>query len=178
MKALNGGSGREREFRRRLLAWYDANARELPWREDRDPYRVWLSEIMLQQTRVAAVIVEADEPSWRAGFMTGAISEPVPPPRLEVQALRLLRTYETTLISPLPPHKPITLSHTDSLGDLTERARSAAGTRSIFVPAAPIAMTGGRIYDLELTFRERGAAGAAGKTPLLDRPMLISQEGE
>ncbi|MFZ0734100.1 MAG: A/G-specific adenine glycosylase [Candidatus Sulfotelmatobacter sp.] len=56
MKALNGGSGREREFRRRLLAWYDANARELPWREDRDPYRVWLSEIMLQQTRVAAVI--------------------------------------------------------------------------------------------------------------------------
>jgi A/G-specific adenine glycosylase len=45
-----------REFRIRLLAWYDANARDLPWRRDRDPYRVWLSEIMLQQTRVAAVI--------------------------------------------------------------------------------------------------------------------------
>jgi A/G-specific adenine glycosylase len=43
-------------FRARLLAWYDAHARELPWRKDRDPYRVWLSEIMLQQTRVAAVI--------------------------------------------------------------------------------------------------------------------------
>ncbi len=43
-------------FRRRLLAWYDAHKRELPWRKDRDPYRVWLSEIMLQQTRVAAVI--------------------------------------------------------------------------------------------------------------------------
>jgi A/G-specific adenine glycosylase len=41
---------------RRLLAWYDANARCLPWRANRDPYRVWLSEIMLQQTRVAAVI--------------------------------------------------------------------------------------------------------------------------
>jgi len=39
-----------------LLAWYQHNARSLPWREDRDPYRVWLSEIMLQQTRVAAVI--------------------------------------------------------------------------------------------------------------------------
>jgi len=38
------------------LAWYDVHARDLPWREDRDPYRVWLSEIMLQQTRVAAVI--------------------------------------------------------------------------------------------------------------------------
>src|SRR5690242_1123683 len=42
-------------FRRRLLRWFSANARELPWRENRDPYRVWLSEIMLQQTQVAAV---------------------------------------------------------------------------------------------------------------------------
>jgi A/G-specific adenine glycosylase len=39
-----------------LLAWYDSNARELPWRKNRDPYRIWLSEIMLQQTRVAAVL--------------------------------------------------------------------------------------------------------------------------
>jgi A/G-specific adenine glycosylase len=43
-------------FRRRLLAWYDEHARDLPWRKARDPYRVWLSEVMLQQTRVAAVI--------------------------------------------------------------------------------------------------------------------------
>ena len=48
-------------FRRQLLASYDANARELPWRESRDPYRVWLSEIMLQQTRVAAVIAHYHE---------------------------------------------------------------------------------------------------------------------
>jgi A/G-specific adenine glycosylase len=45
-----------KRFRKRLLAWYDNHRRNLPWREDRDPYRVWLSEIMLQQTRVAAVI--------------------------------------------------------------------------------------------------------------------------
>ena len=38
-----------------LLAWYDANGRSLPWREDPTPYHVWLSEIMLQQTRVEAV---------------------------------------------------------------------------------------------------------------------------
>lgn len=44
------------EFRRELLGWYDAHARDLPWRKNRDPYRVWVSEIMLQQTRVAAVI--------------------------------------------------------------------------------------------------------------------------
>jgi A/G-specific adenine glycosylase len=45
-----------RKLRRALLAWYDANRRDLPWRRDADPYRVWLSEIMLQQTRVAAVV--------------------------------------------------------------------------------------------------------------------------
>lgn len=38
-----------------LLPWFETNARELPWRADRDPYHVWLSEIMLQQTRVEAV---------------------------------------------------------------------------------------------------------------------------
>ena len=38
-----------------LLPWYEANKRDLPWRSDREPYHVWLSEIMLQQTRVEAV---------------------------------------------------------------------------------------------------------------------------
>ena len=42
-------------LRRRLLAWYDRHARQLPWRRSRDPYRVWLSEIMLQQTQVETV---------------------------------------------------------------------------------------------------------------------------
>jgi A/G-specific adenine glycosylase len=44
------------DFRSRLLSWYDAHARDLPWRKSRDSYGVWVSEIMLQQTRVAAVI--------------------------------------------------------------------------------------------------------------------------
>jgi A/G-specific adenine glycosylase len=44
------------QFRRRLLSWYDRSRRDLPWRRDRDPYHIWLSEIMLQQTRVAAVV--------------------------------------------------------------------------------------------------------------------------
>lgn len=39
---------------RPLLSWYSENARVLPWRENRDPYRIWVSEIMLQQTRVEA----------------------------------------------------------------------------------------------------------------------------
>jgi len=45
-----------RSLRRTLLRWYDEHRRELPWRRDNDPYRVWVSEIMLQQTRVAAVL--------------------------------------------------------------------------------------------------------------------------
>jgi len=40
---------------RDLLAWYDEHQRELPWREAPDPYRTWVSEIMLQQTRVETV---------------------------------------------------------------------------------------------------------------------------
>jgi A/G-specific adenine glycosylase len=42
-------------FRRRLLAWYGKHARDLPWRRRRDPYAVWVSEIMLQQTQVGTV---------------------------------------------------------------------------------------------------------------------------
>jgi A/G-specific adenine glycosylase len=45
----------KRRFQQRLLGWFDRHKRDLPWRKDRDPYRVWLSEIMLQQTRVNAV---------------------------------------------------------------------------------------------------------------------------
>jgi len=41
-------------LRRRLLGWYRSHARALPWRATRDPYRIWVSEAMLQQTRVAA----------------------------------------------------------------------------------------------------------------------------
>src|SRR6476661_8238118 len=45
----------EAMFRRRLLAWYGKNQRKLPWRGETDPYRILVSEIMLQQTRVAVV---------------------------------------------------------------------------------------------------------------------------
>lgn len=43
-------------FRRKIKAWFAVNARELPWRGTRDAYRIWVSEIMLQQTQVATVI--------------------------------------------------------------------------------------------------------------------------
>ena len=49
-------SAQIRHFRLALLGWYGDHARDLPWRRTRDPYLIWISEIMLQQTRVAAVL--------------------------------------------------------------------------------------------------------------------------
>ena len=45
-----------KEVRRALLSWYRKARRDLPWRRSRDPYRIWVSETMLQQTRVETVI--------------------------------------------------------------------------------------------------------------------------
>jgi A/G-specific adenine glycosylase len=44
------------EFQKKLKAWYSAHHRKLPWRQTKDPYKIWISEIMLQQTTVQAVI--------------------------------------------------------------------------------------------------------------------------
>ena len=55
------GRDRRRRIVARLLVWYRAHARDLPWRRTRDPYAIWISEAMLQQTRVEAVV-----DYWRA----------------------------------------------------------------------------------------------------------------
>lgn len=44
------------QFQGQLLAWFRAHKRDLPWRRSRNPYRIWIAEIMLQQTRIAAVL--------------------------------------------------------------------------------------------------------------------------
>lgn len=44
------------QFRDDLISWFEREQRVLPWREDQDPYKVWVSEVMLQQTRVETVI--------------------------------------------------------------------------------------------------------------------------
>ena len=46
----------EKNFTRSILSWYDAGHRDLPWRHTNDPYRIWVSEIMLQQTRAETVV--------------------------------------------------------------------------------------------------------------------------
>src|SRR5688500_3739929 len=57
-----------RRFRRRLLEWYRTNGRDLPWRHTRDPYRILVSEVMLQQTQVDRVIPYYER--WLAQFPT------------------------------------------------------------------------------------------------------------
>lgn len=48
-------SGQLSRLRQRLIGWYRVNRRSLPWRRTRDPYRIWVSEVMLQQTQVKTV---------------------------------------------------------------------------------------------------------------------------
>jgi A/G-specific adenine glycosylase len=55
-------------FRRRLLAWYKRNGRDLPWRRTTDPYRILVSEVMLQQTQVDRVLPKYDE--WLRRYPT------------------------------------------------------------------------------------------------------------
>src|SRR4026207_278214 len=54
------------EWQRKLVAWYAKNRRELPWRKTRDPYAIWVSEVMLQQTQVSTVIPYFEK--WMARF--------------------------------------------------------------------------------------------------------------
>ena len=56
MPRLGEGPEKIRSLRSRLLQWYERNRRDLPWRRSTDPYAIWVSEIMLQQTRVAVVV--------------------------------------------------------------------------------------------------------------------------
>jgi len=54
--AMHFSSAGGKRFQARLLAWFRANRRDLPWRRSRDPYRISVAEVMLQQTRIAAVV--------------------------------------------------------------------------------------------------------------------------
>lgn len=67
-------------FRAALLAWYQTSARDLPWRRTSDPYRVWISEVMLQQTQVKTVVPYFER--FVAAFPTVAALGAAPPERV------------------------------------------------------------------------------------------------
>ena len=70
MNRSSATPARTHGYRQKLLAWFDAHKRDLPWRRTRDPYAIWVSEIMLQQTRVAAVLEHYA--NWMRRFPTVA----------------------------------------------------------------------------------------------------------
>ena len=76
-----------------LLPWYDREKRSLPWRDIVTPYRTWVSEIMLQQTRVQAVLPYFER------FMAAA---PDVPALAELAEDRLLSLWQGRLLQPRP----------------------------------------------------------------------------
>lgn len=65
-------------FSQELLGWFHIHKRTLPWRQNRDPYRVWVSEIMLQQTRVDTVIPYYERFMERFPSVTALAEAPEP----------------------------------------------------------------------------------------------------
>jgi A/G-specific adenine glycosylase len=98
-------------FRRRLLTWYRANGRDLPWRQTRDPYHVLVSEIMLQQTQVDRVLPKYHEWLERYPTMPSLAAAPeadvvqtwrplgynIRPRRLQAIAREAVATYDGRL---------------------------------------------------------------------------------
>ena len=64
-------------LRRSLLSWYDRNRRDLPWRRSKDPYRIWVSEVMLQQTTVKTVLPYYEAFLARFPTLTALAEEPI-----------------------------------------------------------------------------------------------------
>ncbi|MFI5179025.1 MAG: A/G-specific adenine glycosylase [Vicinamibacterales bacterium] len=118
-------------FRRRLLAWYRRHGRDLPWRETRDPYRILVSEVMLQQTQVDRVLPKYQE--WLTRYPTfHALAEApeaevvrtwyplgynIRPRRLHAIAREAVSTYGGTL----PDDEP-TLRSFKGIGEYTAGA--------------------------------------------------------
>ena len=75
-ESLRLSPSERRRFRRRILNWYEEEKRELPWRGEKDPYRIWVSEAMLQQTRVETVRLRY--PAFIARFPTLAAMADAP----------------------------------------------------------------------------------------------------
>lgn len=103
-------------FQKKILRWFSQNKRDLPWRHTRDPYRILVSEIMLQQTQVSRVIPKYE--SWLEKFPTlEALAKAKTSDVLSVwsglgynrRALYLLRLAQTVTSSPLSPRSPLLL---------------------------------------------------------------------
>jgi hypothetical protein len=139
----------------------------LIWRQTGDAVHPW---------QVVGVLLEADEPLWRAGMRTGALNEPAVPPRVEVASLEVYRTHGKLLVQ---PGGPVVKTVRERVADgLREVVRNSAGTRLLFAAgAAPVALDkGASLFDLELRLKEKGEAGAVGVVSMFGRPSIVALE--
>src|SRR5206468_7688702 len=75
--AFNNRPGRRRSFQRRVLAWYAAHGRDLPWRRTRDPYAILVSEVLSHQTQIARVLPVYERLLGRYPTVTALASAPL-----------------------------------------------------------------------------------------------------
>jgi A/G-specific adenine glycosylase len=135
-----------------VLNWYEANGRQLPWRSSRDPYRIWISEIMLQQTTVAAVVPYFERFLRRFPNLSELASAP------EDDVLRLweglgyysrARNLHRTAIQIVQQHQGVFPRHLDDLRALPGIGRYTAGAIASFAfnqPAAIVEANTERLY--------------------------------
>jgi hypothetical protein len=127
--------------------------------------------------QVAAILLEADEPVWRAGMRTGALGKPAPPARVEVQSLEVYRNWDEPEVQGDGSIKFV--PKRARIGDgLREVVRNSAGTRVLFAAGSGAVAPGtaGGLFDVQLRFNENGAAGAIGLAALFNRPAIVAQE--
>lgn len=166
-----------RQFRRLLLAWFDAYARDLPWRHNANPYAIWVSEIMLQQTRVNAVL------DHYARFMVRfptveALAQAEEPAVLAIwsglgyyRRARMLHKAAKVVADELAGAMPETAEHLRKLPGIGEYTSAAIASIAFGEPVA--AVDGNvervvlRLTGTELPANGRGVREAAGS--LLDR---------
>jgi hypothetical protein len=155
-----------RAFRRSLLRWFGRNGRDLPWRRTRDPYRIIVSEFMLQQTQVARV--EGFYHRFLARYPTLEDLASAPPATVRESWEGLGYYRRAVNLHRLAPGSGPTQRRRHSLGH--RRAAPSAGSRAVH-------LRGGR----ELCFRARGHADryqrGPGASPGIPFPSQIEGVG-
>jgi len=167
---------RRAAFGRRLRAWYRANARDLPWRKTRDPYRVLVSELMLQQTQVSRVVVRYGEFLERFPTLDHVARSPARRVAEAWQGLgyyararnlhRLARAVTTSAAGALPSD-PVALRRLPGIGAYTAGAvASFAFERRAALVDTNVARVLRRVFAPELSPR----------TPASARPLWLIAE--
>jgi len=166
-----------RAVRRALLGWYDRHKRDLPWRHSSDPYAIWISETMLQQTRVETVI-----PYWHRFLERFPdVQTLADAPQESVYAAWTGLGYYSRARNLQTAAQQIVDGHAGALPDSVEGLRSLAGIGPYTAGAVasiafdtPAAIVDGNV--VRVLSRLRGLREDVGQKPVMDRLWAWSEE--